>query len=349
MKEQVTIPGIEQKINEYVARIQAGENKEMVLQGLPASWVSAVEKKLAIKPETSTEEKPENILLSNSSDSLLEEKSLTHHQNEKVLKEKDQIEQLRGLLGAKKNEYKKLSGWAASYELAKIAKLQNLDLASLSREEYVEYAVKNGLAIDDAQLRAHPSQRNGTSVEEVIQMMKQEKSRISTESEKNFARFSHDMMLLAEKPQQERFLFDNVRVLSGTKDSNSWLFFSINNGTNPQESDTYKSYFAMKDLNNLTPDRFKNFMKFLQENGYNGGVKIFQDMTEQGTKLNDQVVMHGYSDADAKLAIQLAEQYFKNELESKSFGKDEIVEGKSKSYSQLLAEQIRNRVQGNNS
>ena len=261
---------------------------------------------------------------------------------EKVEKE---IEDLRNLLGANKvEEYKKLSGWPASYELAKVAKKESVDLSILSREEYVEYAVKNHLAIDDAQLRAHPSQRNGTSVEEVMQMMKQEKTKIDPEVEKNFARFSYEMTQLAQKSQAERFLSKDVRVLSGTKDSNSWLFFSINNGTNQQETDTFKSYFAMKDLNTLTPDRFKGFMKYLQENGYNGGVKIFQDMTEQGTKLNDQVVMHGYSENDAKSAIRLAEEYFKDELGTESFGKDEIVDGKSQSYSQLLAEQIRNRV-----
>ena len=48
---------------------------------------------------------------------------------------------------------KKLAGWEASYELAKIAKTQGLDLTSVSREEYVQLAIDNSLAINGDQLR----------------------------------------------------------------------------------------------------------------------------------------------------------------------------------------------------
>lgn len=310
-----TLPGVEKKINEYVDRIKSGEDKSLVLQGLGPSFISAVEAQLA---------PPENVHIA--------EQSAEYSRN-------DSIEKV-----AKNESFKKLNGWPASYQLAKIAQEEGVDLSLLSREDYAEYAIKNHLAIDGAQLRAHPSQRNGTSVDEVIMTMKTEKTKIKEEVEKEFARFSHQMMQLAEKPQSDRFLFKDVRVLSATKDSGSWLFFSINNGTNQQEVDTFKSYFAMKDLNDLTPERFKGFMKFLQENGYNGGIKIFQDMTEQGTSLNDQVVMHGYSESDAKKALQLAEQYFKEEIGTKSFGKDEIIDGISKSYSEILAEQIKRKL-----
>lgn len=339
MKEQLAIPVGGNKIDEYVKRIQAGEKKESIMQGLPQSWVSMIENRL-----DKVLDKGDKV---SAAPAVATPEVVDHAQKQK--EEQEKIEVLRSKLGVTetvKNERKKLSGWTASYELAKIAKKEGVDLSALSREEYVEYAVKNHLAIDDAQLRAYPSQRNGTSVEEVMQMMKQEKTKINPESEKNFARFSYEMMQLAQRSQQERFLSQDVRVLSGTKDSNSWIFFSINNGANDKDPNTFKSYFAMKDLNKLTPDRFKGFMKYLQEHGYNGGVKIFQDMTEQGTKLNDQVVMHGFSEQDSKLALKLAGDYFKGELASESFGKDEMVDGKSKSYSQLLAEQIQKRVIG---
>lgn len=241
----------------------------------------------------------------------------------------------------------KLSGWLASYELAKIAKTEGVDLSKMSREEYVEYAIKNNLAIDDSQLRATPEQRTATTVEEVLAMYKASKSKIEIAVEKAFASFSYSMMKLAEKTQSDRFLFPDVRVLSGTKDSNSWLFFSINNGTNSAVGDTYKSYISFSDLNKLSPDSFKDFLKTLQERGYNGGVKIFQDLSEQGTKLNDQVVMHGFSETDAQLALDVAKEFFKDNIAESSLGKDEIVNGVSKSYSQILSERIKKTIQDN--
>lgn len=43
------LPGVEQKINEYVERIKGGENKESIVQGLSPAFVNAIEK--ALKPE----------------------------------------------------------------------------------------------------------------------------------------------------------------------------------------------------------------------------------------------------------------------------------------------------------
>ncbi len=40
------LSGSEQKVNEYVKRILSGETAEFVMQGLPASFRDAIEKKL---------------------------------------------------------------------------------------------------------------------------------------------------------------------------------------------------------------------------------------------------------------------------------------------------------------
>ena len=69
-------------------------------------------------------------------------------------------------------------------------------------------------------------------------------------------------------------------------------------------------------------------------------IKIFQDLSEQGVRLNDQIVLHGVSQADAELALQVAEKFFGADLDQKSVGKDEVIEGKNKSYSQILAQRI---------
>ena len=118
------------------------------------------------------------------------------------------------------------------------------------------------------------------------------------------------------------------------------MFFGINNGTGEKSNETYKSYVSVKDLNTLTPERFTQFMTALRDANYNGDIKIFQDLSEQGVRLNDQIVMHGGSQADAELALQVAEQFFGTDLDQKSVGKDEVVDGENKSYSQILAKKI---------
>jgi hypothetical protein len=222
--------------------------------------------------------------------------------------------------------------------LAKIAKQQGIDLSKISREEYAEFAIRNSLAIDDDQLRVAPWQRMGTSVEEIVLANRERKAQITEESEKAFAKFCYEMQQKAG--QKNRFISENIRVRQGTKDSNSWLFFGINNGTGEKSNETYKSYVSVKDLNTLTPERFKQFMTALRDANYNGDIKIFQDLSEQGVRLNDQIVMHGGSQADAELALQVAEQFFGTDLDQKSVGKDEVVDGENKSYSQILAKKI---------
>lgn len=54
--------------------------------------------------------------------------------------------------------------------------------------------------------------------------------------------------------------------------------------------------------------------------------------------------MHGASKNDADLALSVAEKFFGNNLDQKSTGKDEVINGKSLSYSQILAEKIKNAI-----
>ena len=239
---------------------------------------------------------------------------------------------------------KKLYGWEASYKLAEIAKAEGVDLSKLSREEYANYAINNYLKIDDDQLRANPKHRNATTVQEVGAMIKADRATLTQLTKDAFDSFYKAMMVAAEKPQIERYLAASVRLLSGTKDSNSWLFFSINNGINYDENVTHKSYFSLKNLNDFSPEIFKNFMIELQKRGYNGGVKIFQDLEIQGPSLGDQIVMHGYSETDAKLALQVAKEFYGDKMQEASYGKDDIVDGKSKSYSQILSDRIKKEV-----
>ena len=395
LDQKNSLPGAEQKIEEYVNRIKNGESKDSIFQDLPESFKSGIEKKLT---ETSEEKSEQGIseipsqyrgLDSETLDFIWTFPEYVDQEKTKELKEKkaralaalrekesaekgkeerhqadqQKIAELREQLGVTKpvettenqekppvvfnpeelsvlsiEERKKLHGWTASYELAKIAKQQGIDLSKISREEYVDFAIQNSLAIDDDQLRVAPWQRMGTSVEEIVSANRERKAQITEESEKAFAKFCYEIQQKAG--QENRFLSDNIRVRQGTKDSNSWLFFGINNGTGEKSNETYKSYVSVKDLNTLTPERFTQFMMALRDAKYNGDIKIFQDLSEQGVRLNDQIVMHGGSQADAELALQVAEQFFGADLDQKSVGKDEVIDGENKSYSQILARKI---------
>lgn len=249
--------------------------------------------------------------------------------------------ELAGILNIK--DRKDLFGWTASYELAKIAKNQGIDLVTLSREEYVNYAIQNSLKIDDDQLRMAPWQRTSTSVEALMRERKKIKQEfIDTDVDRTFHKFSEEIKQKAG--ESNRYIRERIRVRSGTKDKNSWLFFGINNGVAEGSVETYKAYISLKDLHSLTPDRYISFMETLRDSQYNGDIKIFQDLAEQGTLLNDQIVMHGRSEYDAKLALQIAEQFFGSELGQKGMGKDEVINGKDKSYSQILAKKIKDAV-----
>ena len=237
---------------------------------------------------------------------------------------------------------KKLGTWPASYELAKQAIAEGIDLSTLSREDYAQYAIRNSCPIDDSQLRMAPWQRMGTSAEGIVALNKQRKATIAPEADLAFAQFDRAMKHKASS--DDRTLQEGVRVRQGTKDSNSWLFFAINGGLDDTGDETYKSYISIKDLNTFTPERFTRFMAALQEAGYHGDIKTFQDLVEQGLRLNDQIVMHGASQEDALLGLHVAEAFFGTDLDQKSVGRDAVVDGKNLSYSQILAQHIRDTI-----
>lgn len=312
------------KVDEYVERIKSGESKESIYEGLSEAFKKGIESKLfPITPEEEFE--------------ILDKNEILDIRSRLGLVEPFEDAPLLDI-----ESRKKLFGWSASYELAKIAKNDEVDLSKLSREDYVDYAIKNGLAIDDDQLRVAPWQRTATSVNEIVLKNREERKKINYDSETNFARFTFETKEQANT--DNRSISENIKIRQGTKDSDSWLFFGINNGVESDKSETYKSYISVKDLNTLTPERLKTFMVSLRDSGYNGDLKIFQDLTEQGVRLNDQVVMHGSTKEDSELALRVADEFFGEDISEKSFGKDEVVDGVNKSYSQILAKKIKDSL-----
>lgn len=241
----------------------------------------------------------------------------------------------------KKN--KELHGSAASYELAKIAKSQNIDLSLLSREEYADFAIQNKLMIDDNQLRMSLWQRMCESVDEVRKGDKERQSLISPEADDAFNKFSEEIKQKAG--ENDKKIDDNIIVKHVTNYSKNWLFFLINKGVDIKEDQIFKSYISLQDLNTLTPDKFKDFMRNLRDSGYNGDIKVFQDLLTQGIRLNDQIVMHGASEEDAKLGLDVAAKFFGDSLADQSLGIDKRIDGKWRSHSKELAQKIKNSIQ----
>ena len=241
-------------------------------------------------------------------------------------------------------ENSKLDNNAANRKLAEIAKNENIDLSKLTREEYVDYAIKNGLKISDIELRNAPELRTPTTMDETMALRKSLRDSLTEKTKDLWNKWTNSIELLASKSQKERYILDEVRVLSGTASSGSWLFFDINNSQVDSSQAPYKSYFSLKDFNNVTPDKVVEFMQLLQQEGYKGGIKTFQDLVNQGVLLNDQFVMHGDTEADAKLGERLAKEFFKENIKSTGLGKDGFENGKSKSYSQILSDKISNSI-----
>ena len=241
-------------------------------------------------------------------------------------------------------ENSKLDNNAANRKLAEIAKSENIDLSKLTREEYVDYAIKNGLRISDTELRNAPELRTPTTMDETMALRKSLRESLTEKTKEVWNKWTNAIEVLASKSQQERYILNGVRVLSGTANSNSWLFFDINNSQVDSTQAPYKSYFSLKDFNNITPEQVVKFMEFLQQKGYKGGIKTFQDLENQGVLLNDQFVLHGDTEADAKLGEELAKEFFKEEIKSTGLGKDGFENGKSKSYSQILSDKISNSI-----
>ena len=394
-KEEQPFSAGEIKVNEYVSRIRGGESQDAIFQGLPESFKTSIEDKLAQAAEEDEKGIPPQYRGLHSE--ILNElwtipeyidRDKTRELKDKkakaigALRERELFEiakkegrrideqknaELNRKLGIEElpesvtvateveisplsshthllsiEERKKISGWSAGYELARVAKQQGLDLSTLSREGYVDYAIQNSLAIEDSQLRMPPWQRTCESAEEIIARNKEKRALITEGADEAFSRFCFEIQKKAG--EDDRSIQNGIRVRQGTKDSHSWLFFKINTGMVEGSTETFKSYISVKDLNTLTPERFISFMAALRDAGYNGDVKIFQDVVMQGVNLNDQVVMHGASENNAQLALRVAERFFGEDLDQKSFGKDEVVNGKNYSYSEILAKRIQDAV-----
>ncbi len=236
---------------------------------------------------------------------------------------------------------KKLSGEKAGFELAKIAESKEIDLTKLSREEYASFAKENYLAISSNELRMASDFRQAKSKEELENLKKEKIKSVDRNTVENFNNFSERVKAIAKDPNESKSIDPNIDVAKGTKDSNHWLFFNVNGGYSENENTLSKAYFSFKDLSKFKLSEFAKFLKLLRDKGFKGDIKIFQKIDTGGALLNDQVVIHG---PDSELALNLASTHFGNSINNQNTGYDKKVNGKWKSYSEILAEDIKNHV-----
>jgi hypothetical protein len=235
-----------------------------------------------------------------------------------------------------------LFGWNAQWGLASVAKKQGVNLANLTREEYVQFAIDNGFRINDDQLRMATTLRNATSMAEYQALRKSMRAAATPQQQQADAAFSSFAQQIKRDAASSKQIANGIRIRSGTANSDTWLYFKVNSGANIT-GNTYKAYAGFSNpYVTLTPDRVTQFMELLQSRGYNGDIKTIQDL-DQGSSISDQIVMHGATEADARLAQQLSREFFGNELTFSEVGMDSATQ----SYSQILSEKIDSQIAAN--
>jgi hypothetical protein len=109
--EKEPLSGSEQKIQEYINRIKAGESKDSILQDLPPSFIAGIEAGIS-EPEKPSETKEDNFIISEA-----DKESIELANKERYIKDQKRIEELRGELGIidKHREIKIVEGIPINY------------------------------------------------------------------------------------------------------------------------------------------------------------------------------------------------------------------------------------------
>ena len=234
-----------------------------------------------------------------------------------------------------------LRGHNAAFHLAQMAEQEGVDLTKLAREDYVEYAIRHGVILDDTQLREHPDNRSAKSGQELLDRGKA-RYKASERYEKQSVEFANMMEAMPTRDNPSGVVGYGNRALASRNNSNdnSWYRFHINGGINGQAETQPKGYLGFKNAaKSLTGPRFKLFMNQLADAGYRGQIKTIRNTIGQAN-VGDQVVFHGATDEDVTLAHKIAVRFFGNEVNFRETGFDT----RNQSYSQWLMEENRRRV-----
>jgi hypothetical protein len=242
------------------------------------------------------------------------------------------------------NQSDSVAGARGVVRLSEQAKKDGVDLTKMTREQYVAYAKKYGVYLDGDAIRMSPDSRVQDNVADALDA----KNMKAQQGSKRFAANSaYDKMTTALKAIRNK-AFDVGKALksgyiTALDHADGWVNFKIKGdanraASNAQSVKPIKAYFdfGKKFASFLTESNIKALLLKLHEAGYNGQLKIGES-SSQMSRLADQMVVHGATDADTQLAAKVIEEFFGSENVKTNFGRD----AKGTSYSENLSEETR--------
>lgn len=224
-----------------------------------------------------------------------------------------------------------------TYQLASLAKEQGVELASMTREQYANFAIENKIPIGERELRSKPSSR-------IIENDEQRASSITPEENKkaetSYKKFVADIDKVSQTEKGQ--VAPGVVASAKNPDSNQWMYFNVNDGAGRSKK-PQKVYASFSSLKSASPTKLKKFFSNLSAAGFNGQVKLVKDLPRL-SDFADQMVMQGATKRDVDLALKVAQDTFGQEIQT-----DRGQDTATKSYNQILAERVQTAINGTQS
>lgn len=216
------------------------------------------------------------------------------------------------------------------YTLAKCAEQEGIDLTKLNRNEYIHYAELHNCHLTSDMIRMNPQMRVACTDEQMQQILNTNNLAQDKQTRKFYR------MSASHQASPNKEILPGVVIHPETTTNNMWLYYFINGGLTSQQGSIPKSYIGLKSVNYFQAQDWLLFLQQLQNAGFCGSVKTAQD-PQQTRELSDQIVMHGNTQADAKLGLQVARKHFSNKIAFEDVGQDVEYNGKWYSHTQWLA------------
>ena len=211
------------------------------------------------------------------------------------------------------------------------------ELESMSQDEYAEWLKQNGL----------PSGTNKGELYDMMTARKKYRGNRFLKRVSDYASVSDKLRNLADnilnKVAQDLLVNKLDGIESSTKGA-GWNHFIINDDT-LHSSETPKGYITLTQdaVLNLTPDTIINFLKAVQESGFNGQVK-YPAVASRMFLAFDNFVIHGRTQEDVNKVMKIAEDFFKEKIEALQTGLDRNGTSHSDVLANDVAKSLENKI-----
>lgn len=203
------------------------------------------------------------------------------------------------------------------------------ELENMSQYEYAEWLKQNGL----------PAGTNKGDLYDMLTARKRYRGKKFIERINSAKSVSDKLRNLADnilnKVAQDLLTNKLDGIESSTKGA-GWNHFIINDDTLHSE-ETPKGYITLTQdaVLNLTPETIVEFLKAVQQSGFNGQVK-YPAVASRMFLAFDNFVIHGRTKEDADKIMKIAEDFFKEKVEALQTG----IDKNGTSHSDVLADDI---------